>query len=632
MNSMDAVPQNLSAAGKKQLAARMARSGQTTEALRICRELCEQLPEDPEAWHILGAMHGSLDDYASAEACSRKALSLAPNHPAILFNLAIALARQGKQQAAGETFRRCLQANPGHADACHELGNLQAAEGSFLAAIASYRKAIQLRPDAGLYHFNLGCSHLGLKQLDEAAACYRRSIELNPRFRDAYLELASIHRYRDEHLEEIDTLRKAREQCGEDAELLYRLGSAYRNKGESGLAQQHFEKTLLLEPGHAGALTGVAEHLGLQGKYDAARSMLEKILATHPENIPTVVTYAQYAVGTAQAGKAIDLILQALEKPDLTGPRASTLYSSLGALYESRKEYDLAFKSYRKGNRLKGEKFDYPQVQRTFYAIMSTFSAGNLRSLPHSGNPSSKPVFIVGMPRSGSSLTEQILASHPDVYGAGELTTIGDLAAGLPARIGSGQHYFLSLEGLTGTVLDQLAQDYLADISGRSGGERLVTDKMPSNFMHLGLIELMFPNARVIHCTRDPLDTCLSCYFKNFRGTHPYAYDLGDLGRFYLLYQRLMAHWKQALNLPVCEISYEKLVMDLPGETRRLLEFCDLEWNEACLQFHRTDRTVATASHAQVRNPIYTKSIGKWRHYKHHLGPLFAALNMPDLQ
>ena len=187
------------------------------------------------------------------------------------------------------------------------------------------------------------------------------------------------------------------------------------------------------------------------------------------------------------------------------------------------------------------------------------------------------------------------------------------------------------LDSLTTGLLNQLADNYLEDIKKRCGGTaRYSTDKMPMNFIHLGFISLLFPNAKFIHCTRNPRDTCLSCYFKLFSGELPYAYSLTDLGKFYRLYQRLMTHWKRVLTVPVYELNYEDMVLNQGTETRKLIEFCGLDWDDACLHFHKTDRTVATSSHDQVRQPMYTSSIGRWRDYEKHLEPLFTALRLDN--
>jgi hypothetical protein len=230
------------------------------------------------------------------------------------------------------------------------------------------------------------------------------------------------------------------------------------------------------------------------------------------------------------------------------------------------------------------------------------------------------------MMRSGTSLVEQILASHPRVFGAGELPDVGLLLKELPQRLGTAQEYPECASLLDAPISRSLAEKYLAKLRHLGGQAARVVDKMPFNYLRLGLIAALFPVAKIIHCRRDPLDTCLSCYFQNFSGSHPYTFDLSDLGYYYREYQRLSAHWTNVLPLKVFDLNYESLTADLENESRRLLDFCGLDWDDRCLRFNETQRVVRTSSVLQVRQPIYRNSIGKWKQYEAHLQPLIEAL------
>ncbi len=263
--------------------------------------------------------------------------------------------------------------------------------------------------------------------------------------------------------------------------------------------------------------------------------------------------------------------------------------------------------------------------------LIAAFNRPALDSAPQPSRLARTPVFIVGMPRSGTSLVEQILASHPQVYAAGERETLARIAAGLGARTGGGRGYPACIGALTTEILDAAAADYFRPLPEPAGNFARVTDKMPHNFLHLGLVELLFPGARVIHVKRDPLDTCLSCFFQEFSTAHAYTRNLADLGAHYRDYARLMQHWRSVLRVPVLALQYEELVAEPERVMRALVDFCGLPWDPACAEFHQSGRVVATLSASQVREPLNARSIGRWRRYTAHLGPLRAALaGLPD--
>ena len=293
--------------------------------------------------------------------------------------------------------------------------------------------------------------------------------------------------------------------------------------------------------------------------------------------------------------------------------------------------YEQAFRCYRQGNDLMPVTFDPWSAERDLQIFLDYWNERYLAEAPRARkhNKRKRPVFIVGMPRSGTSLLEQILASHPSVHAAGELQDIPDIAVSLPSRLGSSLPYPVCLEKATQGVVDDIARSYLKKLEALSPkSATVVTDKMPDNFRHLGLIQLLFPKALVIHCVRDPMDTCLSCYFQNFSGEHDYSYNLRNLGTYYRLYERLMRHWKRVLNLKILDVRYEELVMGTEETTRNILDFCGLPWNARCLEFHKTRRAVVTSSYDQATQPIYHGSLRRWVHYQPYLEPLCNGLQI----
>ncbi len=303
----------------------------------------------------------------------------------------------------------------------------------------------------------------------------------------------------------------------------------------------------------------------------------------------------------------------------------------MAKLHDEGGDYDEAFHCFRAGNDLRKAGHRYQPEEESLFVdrLMASFNKELFGEKERIGNRSERPVFIVGMPRSGTTLVEQILASHPQVHGHGELEEMAELVRGLSERLGSRQPYPECVKTLDEITAGSLAEAHLAQLERHGCGVVRSIDKMPHNFLHLGLIALLFPRARLIHCLRDPLDTCLSCYFQDFGSRHRFSCDLEQLGRCYRNYQRLMAHWHATLPRPILDVPYEGLVHDQELWCRKLIDFLGLPWDERCLTYYKTERPVLTSSAWQVRQPIYTSSVGRWRHYAKHLGPLFSSLGLP---
>ena len=316
------------------------------------------------------------------------------------------------------------------------------------------------------------------------------------------------------------------------------------------------------------------------------------------------------------------------EAGELADIQEIRLRFALAKAYDDLGEYDRAFAALTRANALKRDEvdFDMTEIEARYRAIEDTFSADFLAAGADLGDPSETPVFIVGMPRSGTTLLEQILDSHPEAHGAGELLELPGLIKGLTEELGSDAAFPGCLSAVAPNRWTELGARYADTLAQRTPAARRVTDKLPENHQRVGFISLILPRAKIIHCRRDPLDTCLSCYKLLFTGGQKYSYDLRDLGRQYRLYDSLMAHWSRVLPGRILDVRYEDLVADQEAETRRILAHCGLDWDPACLRFHESDRQVMTASAIQVRRPIYRDSVDKWRRYEAHLRPLLDAL------
>ena len=388
-------------------------------------------------------------------------------------------------------------------------------------------------------------------------------------------------------------------------------------------ALRHSERAVELDPGHPAYAVTRANVLASDGQHDAAWAVLSPLVARGQRTGRLAWVYAQIAPKLRQEREALKVIDQTLTVPSLPRPLRSSLHFAAAALLDRLGEYDAAFEQARQANTLGARPFDPAAHSKWVAHQIEYFTPERLARLPRAAVDTRRPVFIVGMPRSGTSLVEQILASHGDVFGAGELRLLGDVVRGLaPADAPPPSAYPACLDTLPADAFDRLARQYLDGIDGLNAPARHVTDKMPLNFLTLGFVQLILPDCRIIHCVRDPRDTCLSCYFTDFGWGNEFSFDLSHLASYYRDYLRLMDHWRRVLRVPILEVRYEDVVADQEGQTRRMLEFLDLPWDDRCLQFHQTRRYVATASREQVRRPVYSSSVGRWKNYAKHLGEL----------
>nr|WP_243851117.1 sulfotransferase [Rhizomicrobium electricum] len=445
-----------------------------------------------------------------------------------------------------------------------------------------------------------------------------------------------------------------------EPDVLYGLGHICSQTGRADEAAYRFEQVLAARPGHAGALIGLAEALEASGRQQAAIGRLEQFIEAEPHNAAVHFVYGRllkqvgrfdesrealiravalnpgnptfhYMLAESARFTANDTRLIALEaltrdEQHFSGRQRAELHFALFKAYDELERCDEAFAHLAEGNRIYRALVPYEEngVNAFFRGLKETYTAKAMTPFAGAGHPSEVPIFVVGMPRSGTTLVEQILASHPDVHGAGELQYVRDLIDGDFA----GPDYPAGLAELGREGLRRFGGYYAVRLAALAPGAKRIVDKLPANFRHLGLLHLAMPRARLIHVVRDACDTCFSCYTQLFASGLNYAYDLGELGRYYRAAEALMSHWRTVLpGESLLQIRYERLIADFETEARRLVAFCGLDWNEACLRFYETRRAVRTKSEFQVRRPIYTSSIGRWRRYEHWLGPLLQALD-----
>lgn len=573
----------------KKHAIRLYHADKLPESCAAFTQLCAQTPTDAESWGMLGIIKSQLGSAHEAERCLKRSLELDPGSGQLWTNLGTLLQHLGRLEESATCLQRALAINPKDAIAHNNLGVLLREQGKLAEAMDCYRTAIRLTPRYAQAHNNLGTLLHEQCKATAAIDSYRKALKAEPRFAQAH----------------------------------YNLGITLQSIGAHESALYHYEKALQLAPGMLDAVAAIAQIQEKEGRFEAAQQRLEPFLGS-AVSVPIALAYATLSRRTGRQTDAATMLERLLAQGNPAPIQRQELEFALGDLYDDLGDHDTAFGHYRSANTLRPYRFDPEALHAHIRAIVTQVDRTGLDRLRSAGPISERPVFIIGMPRSGTSLIEQILASHPEVHGGGELPFLGDLVNELQTRLQAPYPQFMT--GLSAGQAGELSRNYLKHLDGISKSARLITDKLPHNFLYLGLIHAALPGAKIIHCTRNPMDTCLSIYFHNFNSNHPYATDLASLGHYYRAYAALMEHWRGLLGTQLLEVSYEDLIQNQEEATRKLLIHCNLEWNEACLRFHKTKRIVNTPSYDQVRKPIYRSSIGRWRNYEKHLIPLKEAL------
>jgi tetratricopeptide (TPR) repeat protein len=547
--------------------------------------------------------------------CYARLLQLNPRIVEARVGLAHALVDMGRLSEALTSFQKALEFNPRLADAHNGLGNALVDLGRAEEAEASYRRALALQPESAEVHSNLAKALLEMDRVEESVACARRAVQLSPQLAEAHENLANA--LLNVNLEEaVAHYRTALRARPDDAELNNNLGVVLRLLGRTAEAEASCRRALELLPGYAPAVAALAEASADRGEFAEAERLFKQALALQPDASDAWVGLSRLRKLTRDDASWLEQA-ERLSNQSKRPREVVALRFAIGKYFDDIGEYDRAFTSYQGANELAkrhSRAYDRAQVRRQMDDLIARYDRPPEPVADAAAT--NRAVLIVGMPRSGTSLAEQILASHPDVFGAGELSFWHSASASLRA-VGEFEPGAIRRFGV----------DYERLLVQLSADAQRVVDKMPTNFLELGLICSALPGTRIIHMQRDPIDTCLSIYFQDFRGTIAYANDLDDLAHFHKEYARLMDHWRRVLPAGVLlDVSYDALVEDQEHWTREMLNFIGLPWDARCLEFHQTQRSVVTASRWQVRQKISNSSVARWRHYESHIGSLLALL------
>jgi tetratricopeptide (TPR) repeat protein len=580
---------------KKQKVHRYMEKGRLTDAITLVQKIIKQNPYDPEALYMLGCSFARLCRWDEAIRALTDSIKILPNVPQSHFALAGAYIATGQEEIALASLERTLEINPGMAEAHVAIANI----------LISREETISAK------------DHLDI------------AIDLNPKCSDAYLGLASLEQIIGMHRTAVPYLEKSLEYDPKNIKAICSMATALANLTQKDMAATYFKKALNIEPHNIDAVSGMAMIHNFNGEYEAAYNLINPLLKKKIFHSSLGVAFAQCCHKVGFCKEAVSYIDEVLKRGGMSKASEKSIHFAAAKVLDRMHEYDKAFSHYKFANDAIRYLYDSVAHAQRNTVIMSDFTPELFMRAPRAENTDTRPVFIVGMPRSGTSLTEQILASHSNVYAAGELSDLSDIILQMAVATGERNNYLHCVEKLSQQQINSAAQKYLDKLTSLSTAANRITDKMPHNYYLLGFIQLLFPGARIIHCRRDPVDTCLSIYFQDFNEYHKYAKSLFDIGTHYHQYMKLMQHWQNVLTLPILDLDYEELVSDQENVTRRLLEFCELEWEEGCLQFYKYDRTVDTASFDQVRQPLYKKSVERWRNYDKYLDELREGLLRP---
>ena len=504
-------------------------------------------------------------------------------------------------------------------------------EGQFLEAEHCYQTVLVNAPDMPEANNLMGTIAIEAKDHGVAVEYFDKAIKASPRDPMIRHNMASALISLNDYHDAIPHLRRALDLKHGQIETVALLADCYNRMGRGKEALQFATKALGMNETNVMARIAFAEALINLGRMDQAEPFIK---ATIAKRIAVPHSYQSLASARKFSATAPELIAihQELEKTEFKDEQNSPLHFAAAKMSNDAKLYDEAMEHFKKAKEKQAFGYDSNRYEKRVDNFIDLFSSFFLSTRKNFGDPSAKPVFIVGMPRSGTTLTEQIISSHPAVTGAGELTELASIARMLGDNPRMITRLSEKLMKLTPEESRAKAQIYLKHISLYSHEALRITDKMPHNFEFVGLIALLFPNATIVHCKRDAIDNCLSCYMNAFSDAHAYNADLEKLGRYYRDYNRLMAHWHKVLPGRIFDNQYEILVENQEEQSRKLIAHCGLEWDDACLNYTQNERAVTTISRWQVRQPIYKSSMKRWKPYEKHLGPLITALgDLADL-
>lgn len=597
-------------------------SGQLEQARAAGERAVRLAPGHAAAHSNLGLVHYDLNDLEQARIAQERALALAPDFDRALNNLGSIARDEGDRDTAARYYQRALRINPGSSETANNLISVLIEAEDIPSAHSTAESFAKHAPRDAELHRNFGRIFMLENDLDKAENAFRNAISLNHKKAESYVGLSQVLFEKNHPKLAVIEAEQALRLDPENASACHQMALIKAHLGKAETAKDLFRKAIDLKPKLSASRLALG-HLAIeQAEFDTARQLFEEAASCAEDPLSAQIALARLEKVTEDSP-----VFQALEAALPTAPtmlpqKAVSYHYAMGESYEKLKRYDEAFAQFKNGAALKRSQIAYDPADTDTLTddLITTFDARKISDLRQSAITSLKPIFVVGMPRSGTTLTESILDAHPDVFGAGELNDLQNLFGHLDDGRSNVPR---AMASMSAEQLTRRAEDYVDLLSAHAEDALRVVDKMPANFQLIGLIHGLMPNARIIHVARDPLDICLSCYTRLFERSQLHSYDQIELGRYYNNYVRMMKHWQATLPQGAFHtVRYEALVDDIDTVARGMIDYCGLEWDEACLDFYSGKRRVRTASVQQVRQPLYASSKQKWRRYERHLQPL----------
>ncbi|MES2013385.1 MAG: sulfotransferase [Pseudomonadota bacterium] len=608
-----------------------AASKQHAKAVTQLKLVLKATPNHAQTHHNLGNSLYEQQLYDEALTHYQTAIKIDPNLVDSYTHSGITCRMLKNYESAIQYLHQALNLDKTNARAFHVLGMVYVDAEDYPRALECLENASGLAPKHAAFRVSFA-SVLEKAGLDfEAGIQYHQACETDPSYLDGFVSYGTYLQKHHRYDETLECVKHAAQLAPQNLDIFDQLGNTYLGMGDIDAAIDRFNAALLKEPKRISSLAGL-EHTYLEtGKLDTALKLCDEIISIDKTQPTGYLLKTRVKKSKTDDGLA-EHLLKFTEQSDLDDATKVNLNFALGKTFDDQNNYEQAFKYYAAGNALKNASLGYSTEadEARFSKLIEIFDADFIQQHQHLGVNSNLPVIIVGMPRSATTLTEQIISSHHQVIGAGEVMFWGRAPVAMPLRLNTETPYPNCMHEMNPEHAKDIAAMYestLRKIAGSETNPIHITDKMPHNFLNLGLIALLFPNVKIIHTKRDPIDTCLSIFFQNFNNSHPYAFDLSNLGFHYQQYERIMRHWHKVLPGRIMDINYANTIADPEYWSRKLIEHIGLEWDDACLAPHKLQRSVKTASHWQVRQPIYKTSVERWRNYEEFLGPLKEALN-----